>query len=44
MHVAPDGTIKPRFVPTGLRLDAPGENITENAAGHPGEAQSQPRL
>ncbi|MFN0074537.1 MAG: esterase-like activity of phytase family protein [Chloroflexota bacterium] len=29
LHVSPDGTILQRFVPVGLGLDAPGENVTE---------------
>ncbi len=29
VHIGPDGTVKQRFVPSGLNLDAPGENITE---------------
>jgi hypothetical protein len=33
VHVASDGTILRRIVPTGLSLDAPGENVTELLPG-----------
>ncbi|HEX3245578.1 MAG TPA: esterase-like activity of phytase family protein [Chloroflexota bacterium] len=33
LHVGTDGTIKQRFVPMGLKLDAPGENVVELLPG-----------